>query len=678
VFRKLLIANRGEIACRIARTARRMGISTVAVYSDADRNALHVRSADEAVRLGPAPPGDSYLAIDKIVDACRSTGAEAVHPGYGFLSERAAFAQALAAAGIVFIGPNPAALDAMGDKIASKQFADAAKVPTVPGHRGAIADAAQAAQIAEAIGYPVMIKASAGGGGKGMRIAHSSADVAEGFARARSEARSAFGDDRLLIEKFIADARHVEIQVVGDRHGNVIHLGERECSIQRRNQKVVEEAPSPLLDEATRSAMGSCAVALARTVGYDSAGTVEFVVSQDRSFYFLEMNTRLQVEHPVTELVTGIDIVEEMIRIAAGGRLRIAQADVEFRGWAIETRIYAEDPSRDFLPATGRLVTYRPPEEGTAAGVTVRNDTGVFEGDTISIHYDPLIAKLVTHAGTRDAAIDAQARALDAFAIEGVRNNVAFLAALMQHPRWRAGRLSTRFIAEEFDGGFTPPEPSGDMARTLVAVATAIFRIQSDRPRSVARSMLSSPGRARSREHAVLLGTLRFDVVTEQAGEALMVRFAPDRDRRGDAMAVASHWRPGEPVWHGIVDGAPIAVQVRTIANGVVLQHRGAVAAARVYSPREAEAAALMRTRRAVDTGTRLVSPMPGVIVSIAVEPGQKVGTGDVLCIVEAMKMETVLRAERECTVVRVRAKAGDVLVADAIIMDFAMNQTPR
>ncbi len=459
MFKRILIANRGEIACRIIKTARRLGIETVAVYSDADRDALHVQMADTAIHIGPPPAAESYLVIDKIVAACRQSGAEAVHPGYGFLSEREAFAAALAAAGIVFIGPNARAIAAMGDKIESKKAAAAANVSTVPGHLGVVDNEKQAIDIAEAIGYPVMIKASAGGGGKGMRIAHSSNEVGEGLARARSEAKSSFGDDRVFIEKFIVDPRHVEIQVLGDKHGNVIYLGERECSIQRRNQKVIEEAPSPLLDAATREKMGSQAVALAKAVGYNSAGTVEFVAGQDRSFYFLEMNTRLQVEHPVTELVTGIDLVEQMIRVAAGEKLAITQADVKLSGWAVESRIYAEDPYRNFLPSTGRLVKYRPPAEMTEAGVTVRNDTGVYEGGEISIYYDPMIAKLVTHAPTRDGAIAAQARSLDAFYVDGIRHNIPFLAALMQHPRWRSGHLSTGFIAEEFPDGFTSASP---------------------------------------------------------------------------------------------------------------------------------------------------------------------------------------------------------------------------
>ncbi|MBO0759054.1 MAG: acetyl-CoA carboxylase biotin carboxylase subunit, partial [Bradyrhizobiaceae bacterium] len=497
MFKRILIANRGEIACRIIKTARRMGVETVAVYSEADKDALHVEMANHAVAIGPPPAAESYLDIEKIVAACKRCGAEAVHPGYGFLSEREAFAKALAAAGIVFIGPNPRAIAAMGDKIESKKLAAKAGVSTVPGHLGVIEDHQQAVTIAEEIGFPVMIKASAGGGGKGMRIAYTKAEVAEGFVRARSEAKSSFGDDRVFIEKFIVDPRHIEIQVLGDKHGNVIHLAERECSIQRRNQKVVEEAPSPLLDEHTRQKMGEQAVALARAVGYDSAGTVEFVAGQDKSFHFLEMNTRLQVEHPVTELVTGIDLVEQMLRIAAGEKLAIAQSDVKLKGSAIETRVYAEDPYRNFLPSIGRLEKYRPPAEGSKDGVTVRIDSGVFEGGEISIYYDPMIAKLVTHAKTRAQAVAAQSQALDAFYIDGIRHNIPFLAALMQHPRWKKGKLSTAFIAEEYPEGFHPIAPEGERGRVIAAVAAAIDHIVGERKRRISGQMI---GRAVTRE----------------------------------------------------------------------------------------------------------------------------------------------------------------------------------
>src|SRR6476619_6787362 len=482
MFKRILIANRGEIACRVIKTARRMGIETVAVYSEADRDALHVEMADDAVLIGPPAAAESYLLIDKIVEACRKTGAQAVHPGYGFLSEREAFPRALEAAGIVFIGPNPGAIAAMGDKIESKKAAAKANVSTVPGHLGVIEDEKHAVKIADEIGYPVMIKASAGGGGKGMRIAHSEGAGAEGFNLARAEAKSSFGDDRVFIEKFIVDPRHIEIQVLGDKHGNVIYLGERECSIQRRNQKVIEEASS-LLDETTRRKMGEQAVSLAKAVNYDSAGTVEFVAGQDKSFYFLEMNTRLQVEHPVTELITGIDLVEQMIRVAAGEKLALSQKDVKLNGWAVESRVYAEDPFRNFLPSIGRLTRYRPPAETSLDGITVRNDTGVTEGGEISIHYDPMIAKLVTHGPTRDIAIAAQSNALDAFVIDGIRHNISFLSALMAHPRWRAGRLSTGFIAEEFPAGFHPIAPGGAMAETIAAVAAAIDHVLGERKR---------------------------------------------------------------------------------------------------------------------------------------------------------------------------------------------------
>ena len=668
MFDKILIANRGEIACRIIKTARRLGIRTVAVFSEADRDALHVAVADEAVCIGPAPAAQSYLAIDNLLAACRQTGAEAVHPGYGFLSEREAFAQALAAAGIVFIGPNPRAIAAMGDKIASKKAAAAAGVSTVPGFLGVIADERQASRIAEEIGFPVMIKASAGGGGKGMRIAHSAAEVAEGFARARSEAASSFGDDRVFVEKFITNPRHVEIQVLGDKHGTVIHLNERECSIQRRNQKVIEEAPSPLLDEATRRRMGDEAVALARAVGYDSAGTVEFVAGQDRSFYFLEMNTRLQVEHPVTEMITGIDLVEEMIRIAAGEPLRYRQDDIRRDGWAVESRIYAEDPTRGFLPSTGRLTLYRPPPEGEAGAAVIRNDTGVAEGGEISIHYDPMIAKLVTHAPTRKEAIEAQARALDSFAIDGIRHNIPFLAALMQHPRWRAGRLSTGFIDEEFPDGFKTAAPAGDVARRLVAVAAAVDHLLNERKRRIAGQMRAPASVRFERHRVVVLGGERREVLVEDAADAAVAIVFDD----GVALPVASGWRPGEPVWTGSVGGEPIAVQVRPIPNGMRLAHAGASVEARVYTRREAALAALMPAKTDSGLGKQLLCPMPGLVKAVLVAAGQEVKAGEPLCIVEAMKMENVLRAERDAVIARLVAQEGDSLAVDAVILEFA------
>ena len=665
MFKRILIANRGEIACRIIKTARRMGIETVAVYSEADRDALHVEMADMAIPIGPPPAAQSYLVVDNIIAACKQSGAEAVHPGYGFLSERAAFAEALSKAGVVFIGPNPKAIAAMGDKIESKKAAARAKVSTVPGHLGVIEDDIQAIAIAEQIGYPVMIKASAGGGGKGMRIAFSKGEVAENFARARSEAKSSFGDDRVFIEKFITDPRHVEIQVLGDKQGNVIYLGERECSIQRRNQKVIEESPSPLLDAKTRAKMGEQAVALAKAVGYDSAGTVEFVAGQDRSFFFLEMNTRLQVEHPVTELVTGIDLVEQMIRVAAGEPLKLKQGDIKLDGWAVESRIYAEDPYRNFAPSIGRLVRYRPPAEGEHDGVTLRNDTGVFEGGEISLYYDPMIAKLVTHAKTREQAIDAQADALDAFTIEGIRHNIPFLAAIMQRPRWRSGKLSTAFIAEEFPGGFERPRPTGAVARTLAGVAAAIDHVMGERKRRI--SGQSNSAVTRERRRAIWLGAdeIHADVVRE--GDAITVLFED-----GNSHVLASTWIPGMPVWVGSLDGTAVAAHVRMIPNGFELAHRGVEAKAFVYTEREAAYARLMPVKTLSASEKSVRCPMPGLIVSVAVAEGQEVKAGETLAVVEAMKMENILRAERDGTIKNIRVKPGDSVAVDAVIMEFA------
>jgi len=668
MFKRILIANRGEIACRIIKTARRMGIETVAVYSEADKDALHVEMADIAVAIGPPAAAESYLVVDKIIAACRETGAEAVHPGYGFLSEREAFPKALADNGIVFIGPNAKAIAAMGDKIESKKAAVAAKVSTVPGHLGVIEDDNEAVAIAEKIGYPVMIKASAGGGGKGMRIAHSMAEVAEGFARARSEAKSSFGDDRIFIEKFITDPRHIEIQVLGDKHGNVIYLGERECSIQRRNQKVIEEAPSPLLDEKTRKAMGEQAVALAKAVGYDSAGTVEFVAGQDKSFYFLEMNTRLQVEHPVTELVTGIDLVEQMIRVAAGEKLSIKQSGVKLNGWAVESRIYAEDPYRNFLPSTGRLVRYRPPAERSTHGVTVRNDTGVYEGGEISLFYDPMIAKLVTHADTREKAIEAQSDALDAFVIDGIRHNIPFLSALMAHPRWRAGKLSTAFIAEEFPEGFHPQVPEGERAEVIAAVAAAVDHVLGERKRRIS-GQVNGHGVTRESRRAVWLGRDEIALEVKRENGTIAVRF-PANDKA--VRHIASDWKPGDPLWTGTIDSHPVAVQVRDIPNGFALAYRGVETRAYVYTEREAQYARLMPVKEKADSGKQVLCPMPGLVVSIAVKEGQEVKTGETVAVVEAMKMENVLRAEIDGTVKKINCKPGDSLAVDAVILEFA------
>lgn len=668
MFGKILIANRGEIACRIIKTARRMGLSTVAVYSDADRDALHVEMADESICIGPPSAAQSYLDIEKMIAACRKTGAEAIHPGYGFLSERASFSRALQDAGIVFIGPNPAAIDAMGDKIQSKKFAKAAGVTTVPGFLGEIDDPVDAVTIADSIGYPVMIKASAGGGGKGMRIVYSADEVEEGFVRARSEAASSFGDDRVFIEKFIVNPRHIEIQLLGDKHGNLIYLGERECSIQRRNQKVIEEAPSPLLDEETRQLMGEQAVALGRTVGYDSAGTVEFVVSQDKSFYFLEMNTRLQVEHPVTELITGVDLVEEMIRIAAGEPLRLKQQDIRLTGWAVESRVYAEDPMRNFMPSTGRIVTYRPPAEAIEDGVTIRNDTGVYEGSEISIHYDPMIAKLITHASSRAEAIVAQADALDAFAIEGIRHNIPFLSALMANARWQSGELSTSFIADEFPGAFQIPEPRGENIALFAAIAISIDHRLKERRRMISGQMCPARPVQYDRDRCVVMQKTKIPVSIVDDTDDLRIILS----EQGLYVSVRTGWHPGQPVWYGHIDDVAIIAQVRNVVNGVMIAHRGFGTIATVYTNREAQLKGLMLPPELGKSEKQVLCPMPGLVKRLDVEVGQEIKSGEVLCVVEAMKMENVLRAERDGIILKVLAREGDSLAVDAVILEFA------
>ncbi|HEY0123895.1 MAG TPA: acetyl/propionyl/methylcrotonyl-CoA carboxylase subunit alpha [Rhizobium sp.] len=669
MFKKILIANRGEIACRVIKTARRMGILTVAVYSDADRDALHVEMADEAVHIGAAPAAESYLVAEKIVAACRETGAEAVHPGYGFLSERASFCEALEKEGIVFIGPKPKAIKAMGDKIESKKFANAAKVSTVPGYLGLIDDADHAEKIAGEIGYPVMIKASAGGGGKGMRIAWSEDEVRDGFERARSEARSSFGDDRVFIEKFVVDPRHIEIQVLADDHGNVVYLGERECSIQRRNQKVAEEAPSPFLDEATRKAMGEQSVALAKAVDYQSAGTVEFIVDRDRNFYFLEMNTRLQVEHPVTELVTGIDLVEQMIRVAAGEALPFKQDNIKLNGWAIESRLYAEDPYRNFLPSIGRLTRYRPPREGKNGKTIVRNDTGVFEGAEISMYYDPMIAKLCTWAPTRLEAIDAMGEALDGFVVDGIEHNMPFLSALMKHPRWREGRLSTGFIAEEYPDGFAPMTPDGGEGALLAAIALSCGLIDANRRERYADRLRPATGPLRE-DWVVKLG-MEYIPITLLDG-LVTIPLEMDMQIAGDSLTVATDWRPGDAVWVGSVGGRKVTAQIRPFLNGLRIDWQGLSVRTRVFTPRQAELDRLMPVKLPPDTSKLLLCPMPGLVVAIAVAEGQEVKAGETLAIVEAMKMENVLRAERDLTVGKINAKPGESLAVDAVIMEFA------
>ncbi len=670
MFKKILIANRGEIACRVIKTARRMGIATVAVYSDADRDAVHVEMADEAVHIGPAAAAQSYLMAERIIAACKETGAEAVHPGYGFLSERASFCAALEKEGIVFIGPKPKAIEAMGDKIESKKFANAAKVSTVPGYLGVIDDADHAVRIASDIGYPVMIKASAGGGGKGMRIAWNEAETREGFQSSKNEAKSSFGDDRVFIEKFVVDPRHIEIQVLGDAHGNVIYLGERECSIQRRNQKVVEEAPSPFLDEATRRAMGEQSVALAKAVDYQSAGTVEFIVDKHRNFYFLEMNTRLQVEHPVTELITGIDLVEQMIRVAAGETLAIAQDDVTLNGWAIESRLYAEDPYRGFLPSIGRLTRYLPPAEGRFGDVVVRNDTGVTEGAEISMYYDPMIAKLCTWAPTRIEAIDAMSDALDSFVVDGIEHNIPFLAALMQHPRWREGRLSTAFIAEEYPEGFAPIVPSDDDKQVLAALALTVELLRKDRLDRLPGRLAPHSG-ALKPDWVVRIGDdyLQMTVTEGMISTPLEMDVAVDG---GAPMTVSTDWRPGEPVWKGTIGGRPVSAQLRPVTNAVRIAWKGMSVTARAMLPGTAALERLMPVKLPPDTSRLLLCPMPGMVVSITVAEGQEVKAGETLAVVEAMKMENVLRAERDLTIAKINAKPGESLAVDAVIMEFA------
>ena len=660
MFKKILIANRGEIACRVIRTAREMGIKTVAVYSDADARAQHVKDADEAVHIGGAPAGESYLVIDKIIDAIRQTGAEAVHPGYGFLSENKAFAEALEKEGVVFVGPPPGAIEAMGDKITSKKLAAEAGVSTVPGHMGLIEDAEEAVKIANEIGYPVMIKASAGGGGKGMRIAFNDDDAREGFQSSKNEAAASFGDDRIFIEKFVTQPRHIEIQVLGDKHGNIVYLGERECSIQRRNQKVIEEAPSPFLDKKTRAAMGEQAVALSRAVDYCSAGTVEFIVDGDRNFYFLEMNTRLQVEHPVTELITGLDLVEQMIRIADGEKLQIKQKDVKLEGWAIESRIYAEDPYRGFLPSTGRLSRYRPPEETEHDGITVRNDTGVYEGGEISLFYDPMIAKLVTHGADRTTAIDAMAAALDDFRIDGIRHNIDFLTTIMHHERFRSGALTTAFIDEEFPEGFSGAEISDERGQYLAAIASFIHTKMAARAAQTDQILQGHAFHVPD-ELIVQFGERVFETVSAPNGVQV----------DGKVIDLESSWKPGDLFFYGYVGGNPISLSVELLAEGFSLTGGGACVELAVRSRRAQELMAYMPEKADSASDKALVCPMPGVLISVNVEEGQAVKAGEALAVVEAMKMENILRAEKDATVTKVLVTQGDKLAVDDIILEF-------
>ncbi|MGF6254386.1 acetyl-CoA carboxylase biotin carboxylase subunit [Ensifer sp. LBL] len=666
MFKKILIANRGEIACRVIKTAKKLGIATVAVYSDADRDAMHVRMADEAVHIGPSPSAQSYIVIDKIIDAIRKTGADAVHPGYGFLSENAAFAQALEKEGVAFIGPPVGAIQAMGDKITSKKLAAEAGVSTVPGHMGLIEDADEAVRIASSIGYPVMIKASAGGGGKGMRIAWNDQEAREGFQSSKNEAKNAFGDDRIFIEKFVTEPRHIEIQVLGDKHGNTLYLGERECSIQRRNQKVIEEAPSPFLDAETRKAMGEQAVALAKAVGYHSAGTVEFIVDGKRNFYFLEMNTRLQVEHPVTELITGLDLVEQMIRVAAGEKLPFGQADVKLNGWAIESRLYAEDPYRNFLPSIGRLTRYRPPVEGTSDNGTVtRNDTGVFEGGEISMFYDPMIAKLCTWGPDRQTAVEAMADALDQFEVEGIGHNLPFLSAVMQQQRFREGRLTTAYITEEFADGFHGVAAEAPPLRKLAAVAVSVNQALQERASQISGT-IGNHRRVVGHDWAVSLGDHTFAVTAGSSADGAFVRFAD-----GSSVTIAGDWVPGRTLATFNIDNEPLSVKVDLVGTAIRLRWRGIDVVTHVRSPRVAELARLMPKKLPPDTSRMLLCPMPGVITSVTVKAGDTVEAGQALAVVEAMKMENILRAEKKAVVKRVAVAAGASLAVDELIMEF-------
>ena len=664
MFKKILIANRGEIACRVIRSAKKMGIKTVAVYSEADRDALHVLEADEAYCIGPAASSESYLRADKIIDVIKKSKAEAVHPGYGFLSENAAFCRKLKREGIAFIGPNELAIKAMGDKIESKKLAEKAKVSTVPGYTEALKDFKQAKKVAHDIGYPVMLKASAGGGGKGMRVCENDDDLKEAFVSAVREAKSSFGDDRVFIEKFIVNPRHIEIQVMADQHGNVVYLGERECSIQRRHQKVIEEAPSPFIDPDTRKAMGEEAVALSKAVKYVSAGTVEFIVDQEKNFYFLEMNTRLQVEHPVTELVTGLDLVELMIRVAAGEVLPITQDDVKLDGWAIESRVYAEDPFRNFLPSIGRLTRYQAPE-----GEGVRVDTGVYEGGEISMHYDPMIAKLITYGADRDQAIKAMSHALDGYYIRGVQHNIPFLSALMNHPRFIEGNLSTGFIAEEYPDGFSFDDVAHDDPSIMVAVAASMHLAYQDRAASISGQQ-DGHERQVSENWIVMLGKKSLPVQVVQVEGGFDVTISAKGFSK-DAIAVRSGWQLGEVVFEGAVAGRDVIIQAERLEVGYRLLHAGSQADIRVLSETAARLYEYMPEKLPPDTSKLLMSPMPGLLLSVSVQVGQEVKAGEELAVIEAMKMENVLRAAQDGTIKELSAEPGDSLAVDQVILSF-------
>ena len=665
MFNKILIANRGEIACRVIKTARKMGIKTVAVFSDADRHALHVQMADEAIHIGASPASQSYIDIEKVVNAAKSSGAEAIHPGYGFLSENSKFADALLKSKIAFIGPPKSAIESMGDKITSKKIAQESGVSTVPGYMGLISSAKEAVKISKEIGYPVMIKASAGGGGKGMRVAWNDQDAKEGFQSSKNEAASSFGDDRIFIEKFVTQPRHIEIQVLADAHGNCIYLNERECSIQRRNQKVVEEAPSPFLDEATRQKMGEQACALAKAVGYESAGTVEFIVDSEKNFFFLEMNTRLQVEHPVTELITGIDLVEQMIRIANKEKLKLGQSDISIGGWAIENRLYAEDPYRNFLPSIGRLTRYRPPSEFQSSEYIVRNDTGVFEGGEISMYYDPMIAKLCTWAPTRSEAIAHMRKALDGFEVEGIGHNLPFLSAVMDHPRFIKGDITTAFIEEEYPEGFIGVElPESELLR-IAASCAAMNRVAEIRRTKISGRMDNHERRVGDNWVVTLQNNkYELNIVADQLGST--VRFED-----GLRIRVEGSWTPGDQLANMLVDDTRLTMKVGKITGGFRIRNCGADLKVLVRSKLQSELAQYMIKKDPPDTSKILMCPMPGLIVKIDVEVGDLVQEGQALCTVEAMKMENIHRAERATRVKKINANAGDSLAVDETIMEF-------
>ena len=665
MFDKILIANRGEIACRVIKTAKRMGIKTVAVFSDADRNALHVKMADEAVSIGPPPANQSYIDIDKVIAAVKETNSNAVHPGYGFLSENSKFAKALADVGVIFVGPPENAIESMGDKITSKKIAQEAGVNTVPGYMGVINDDDEALRISKEIGYPVMIKASAGGGGKGMRIAWNDTEVKEGFQSSKNEAASSFGDDRIFIEKFVSQPRHIEIQILADSKGNCIYLGERECSIQRRNQKVVEEAPSSFLDEKTRKEMGKQACKLAKAVGYSSAGTVEFIVDKDKNFFFLEMNTRLQVEHPVTELITNIDLVEQMILVAAGKRLSITQKDVKLTGWAMESRLYAEDPYRNFLPSIGRLTRYRPPAEIQNKNFIVRNDTGVYEGGEISMYYDPMIAKLCTWAPNRAEAIEQMRIALDRFEVEGIGHNLPFLSAVMDHKKFVSGNITTAFIAEEFSEGFTGVDLNYDKIKQLAACAAAMNRVAEIRRTKVSGRMDNHERRVGD-DWVVQIDGKVFPVFVSADTAGANVTFED-----GTSIRVSGDWQPGKKLANMSANDDKLVIKIGKLTGGFRMRTRGADLRVLVRTPRQAELSKYMREKVPPDTSKLLLCPMPGLIVKVDVEVGQEVQEGQPLCTVEAMKMENILRAERKGIVAKINSHVGDSLAVDDVILEF-------